>query len=428
MTTRLLTLTRPTISSVGALLMVLALLGTACEEDDVKDTDNDPDTEQPDGDGSDDNNDSTDPGTTVDYVEPSVLSSRLMLPGATAMAGTLQPAVDAGYKIDVADTIFVMKDFHFGDRIQILPDTTGLSALDTVITGVYVQIEGAQEYYDVPGGLNASAWIDETGKPYTTFNFSLDIDLDDLGLGFPFSTEIIIQPHDESGTAMDSFEKTLTVEDPKNESGAGCNDIRRERGPGIISEEVYNTWKWESDIYIRGEEKEIFNAPQWKRDLDILLGGCCNPDDSLTTWPASDPRCFTEADNWVEIENSDAWYVPTFAQLSLFYDGTIHGGGEEHANRFIPDSTNLCKNYIHYEYKVYSNGGGGTHNFSPGATSLTINSDYSGFSKPFQNSQIVYTCHKLTMIVPNGGDGKIARVYNQLGDTDTRGIDWTWFD
>ena len=399
----MLTLTRPTITLIGTLLMVLALLCTACEEDDVDDDQNNPDTEQP-GDGSDNDDNAADPDDNHnDQVDPAILSSRLLLPNATAIAGTLQPAMDSGYKIDVKDTIFVMKDFHIGDRIQILPDTTGLSARDTVITGVYVQIDGAHEYYDVPGGLNASAWIDESGKPYTTFNFSMDIDLDDLGLGFPFSTEIIIQPHDENGTPMDSFEKTLTVEDPKNESGAGCNDIRTSK-PGDF------VWEWEFDIYLTadGDFEENFAAPGMTLWYNNQYGGCCDENGkSFSGFP-----CGSRSPYYRIVEAPEEYYMPLFASLNLLDDGTINGGGAAGENR--PIDINYCTGAVQYEAKATSDGGVGTHNFTPGATSLTINADYSGFSKPFPQSEIIYTCHTLVMTVPNGPSGEIGRVYKRL--------------
>jgi len=361
-------------------------------------------------------------------IDPDILSEHLVLQDANKITGSLPTASDGGIKIDVRDTIYVVKGYPFGNRIQVLPQSDGQGRIMAGdISGMYVQVVGSEIYYDTPGGAEETHWIDEFGDHHTTYTFNLDLDLTDMtDVTYPLSTEVILQPHDEAGTPLDEFERTIVVEDPENIFGVNCNDIRRP----VNAEGSF--WEWEFTIRNSGSgDAEVLSAPGLFYDLGDIAGGCCNDICNCTIWPPY-PGCNDQSATYVEM-HIDPYYMPIYEFLWLWDDGRAQILAQDIQNNFDRSNSNVCTGEVAYLFNDETDDGEGTHDFTPGATTLTLDfPNFSGFARPFRQSEIIYTCNTLIMIQSEGeGGGEIGKVYKLFVPNDLYdpyAFEKLWFD
>ena len=355
----------------------------------------------------------------VSQIDPDIAMEHLVLKDASKISGNLPTAPDGGFMIDASDTIYLVKGYPIGDRIQVLPQTTGNGRIaGSGISGMYVQVVGSEYYYDTPGGAAETHWIDETGDHHTTYTFDLDLDLTDMqDVTYPLSAEVILQPHDDSGIPLDEFDRTIIVEDPEN----SCNDIRR---PPIIT-----MWQWEFSIRINGSGNvEELSAPGLFFDLGDRAGGCCNDICNCTNWPPFN-GCNDQSATYIEME-IDPFYMPAYEFLLLWDDGRAEIYAKDIANNFDRSNSNVCTGEVAYFFNDEEDDVKGTHDFTPGATTLTLDfPNFSGFARPFRQSEIIYTCNTLIMFQSEGeGGGEIGKVYKLFDGDLTFAFEDFWFD
>lgn len=401
--------------SVLGIFTVILMLNLACEENTEMPTDHDPLPP------TDNDSIATDPpDDPTGQIDPDILSEYLMLGDAVKMTGQLTTPADGQLKIDVQDTIYLIKGYPYGDKIQITQAAGQTSRTsETHISGMYVQVVGSQTYYDAPAGSSAmsTVWIDEMGDHHTTYTFNLDFeDFSEVEEAeYPLSTDIIIQPHDEAGTPLDEFERTVTIEDPEN----SCNDIRNPLG---------SFWEWEFSITIDPDGNvEELSAPGLRFDLGDFAKGCCGGVGPTTQWP-SYPGCHDQSPTWVELP-IDPYYVPLFEFLELQKSGWAYVSASDVERNLDRSHTNLCTLEPVYLYNKDIDNGTGTHDFTPGATRLTLDfPNFSSFAKPIKFTEIVYTCHSLVMSANYGEGGSIGKVYKRTSFNDTDRHAFYWYE
>ena len=405
-----------------AILTGTVLVNTACEKDLEIPKENQLQNQNPSGQTPKDtivSNDTTE--TQGNTLDPDIISEHLVFSGnALKITGSLPKAPDGQLKIDVHDTIYLVKGYPYGDRIQILAES-GQTAKAGEVSGAFVSVVGSQIYHDVTAGTNAMStfWIDETGGHHSTYTFNLDINNlpGSEDLDYPLSTDVIIQPHDAAGVPLDEFERTITIEDPEN----SCNDIRFATF-GI-------PWEWEFSIRLDSNaDWEELSAPGLVLDLGDFAQGCCGGITGETTLWLFDPGCHDQADTYLEME-IDPFYTPLFEILRLFDDGSAKIYARDVENNLDLLNTNLCARQAAYLYDDEVDWGEGTHDFTPGATTLELNfSNFNSFAKPRKYNDIIYTCHSLLIFTSFGEGGEIGKVYKLYDNNTAFDFEKLWFD
>lgn len=401
------------------ILLGLLLAISACDKENELTGDSDPPVnENSDEQGQDDTTPQDSMPDTNGQIDPDIIANNLALKDAITVNGDLPAALDGQILIDVKDTIFLVKGYPFGDRIQLLPESGQASRTNRGgISGMYVQVLGSTFYHNVPSEAVETIWVDEFGDHRTTYTFDLDLDLSDLGdISYPFSIEIKLQPYDEAGTPLDEFERVVTIEDP--EDSAKCDDIRRE--PGTSD----NVWVW--DYSIRAYNGQILNviAPGLAAAINSIGGGCCLSDGrSVTT--SEDNLCFEDTTaperTWVELELDD-YSVRTFEVMWFYTNGLFDFGGIYRNKQYDRSITNFCTGIAGYtfdreDYGIFDGG----HDFMPGATSINLDvANWFGPYRMFSSYDLIYTCNTL-LLMNQGGDDEWTFVYRKLksGDNPT---------
>lgn len=390
--------------TIMVLMGISMLITTACTEDSLL---------------SDDPDDPIAPKDSVNQIDPDFAGEHLVLTNATRIAGVLPTASGGQLKIDVKDSIYLIKGHPYGDRIHILHDEF------QQVSGFYVAIKNSTFYFDVEETL-----IEGEAESDTVSTLLLDLDLpEDTQQSYPISIEVIIQPHNDTGLPLDEFERTLVIEDPENSSGKACNSIINESIPINNGAALQSIWVWEFTIRENSSGINLLSAPGLIFDLDNngKVGGCCLF--NATQFPPYF-GCDSTATEWVEME-VDEYYVPLYDVLILEQNKSAYVWSAE-AKQFLDrPNTDLCANTPVPAYISSISGpqGSGTHDFSPGATSLRLTfPNFSGFSKPPVNSQIEYTCHSLILSFGSEGD-QFHKVYKlNRGEHDIFEFRQVWFD
>ncbi len=159
-------------------------------------------TEEPDPQNN--NTGNTEEENPADDFTGDELAGFRALPGADKITGSLPQAPDFQLKINVKDTIVVMKGLY---GVRIVVRHNGVQD----ISGFYVAVENSSFYYDVP--------VEDSQAADSTDVFYIDI-TDDESIEYPFTISVIIQPHNPAGEPLDQFEREVEAIDPG--SGTGC--------------------------------------------------------------------------------------------------------------------------------------------------------------------------------------------------------------
>jgi hypothetical protein len=314
------------------------------------------------------------------------LAGFLALTQADKVTGSLPQAPDFQLKMNVKDTIVVMKGLY-GARIVVRHN--GLQD----VSGFYVAVENSSYYYDVP--------VEDAQASDSTDVFYIDI-TDDAAIDFPFTLAVIIQPHSPDGEPLDQFERKVKAVDPK--SGKGCP---------ITAPYVGNTtdlgqkaWKW-MHTYGIGQDDKVFHieAPGLKQGSPYTTGGCCN-DDGTSSTVADDPHCFekfsdgTPNPKWRSIEVNH--YFTWMYDILWFYDnGTFAQQNSSQQTNYRPSKTDFCSEKPFYDFDEGFYLKTGTHDFTAGTDHLTITYDVTDppvYGKTIRSGTISYDCDGLAFL------------------------------
>ena len=363
------------------LIMSASILFFSCQLD--------PDTDTP----------PKDPPNNGKQLEPDKISEYLVLKDANKIDGTLPTAPDGGILMDVQDTIYTVKGYSLGYRIDFQKATSQL------ITGYYIYVSGSSFYYDVPEDYVDGQFVPNEEED-TSSVLVLDLDLEDEEVDYPFTTEIVIQPHDDAGNPLDEFDRRITIEDPDDPDGGGCNTIAFP----ISNNHIH--WEW--DFTIREYNGEILNvfAPGLATPINSQGAGCCDQQGRSQT-TSSSPSCGpgTTSMTWVQLEVND-YSVRTYELWQIYENGTMLAFGNHVKKQYNRATTNFCDGTVGYTFDNEDLDGHGTHDFTPGSDRINLSwTNWNGGYRPLSGS-LIYTCH--TMIRSWGGDDKFSAVYRRV--------------
>ncbi len=403
-------------TSILLILSLLIIFNSCQDEPEVEPSDNNKVQNEEEKEEEEQNNS----GKTF---SPDELSSFLVFTDSVSKTdGELPSAPDGQIKIDVEDTIFVVKNYPIGKRIHFKHNPS------QKISGFYIYVGGSSFYYDVPETVTDDQYIPE-GDEDTTSVILIDIDPPADETDYPFTTEIVIQPHGESGTPLDEFIKWITVEDPGNNSGGLCNSITDSKSTNDAGKPV-KTWVW--DFTIREYNGEVLNvfAPGLSTVINSQGSGCCSSSGISFTVNGS-PYCFVDTPHmtWVTLDVND-YSVRTYELLTFWDDGEIYQHSNEVKKQYDISITNFCSGTVGYTFdnNYYSNIG--THDFTPGASHINLEFPQWKGSWRTQGGQLIYTCN--TLIMSWGGNDKFTAIYRKKEvDEDLFGFynQWKpWFD
>ena len=322
-------------------------------------------------------------------IDPDEIAEYLMLADASKITGDLPTAPDGQLKINVKDTIYLLKGFPYGERVVIRHN--GLYD----ISGFYVGVENSSFYYDVP--VVAMEAQDSTDVIYINLG-------DTEGLDWKFPFPIIILPHGPDGMSWDKFVRVIKVEDPEEEPGCSITV------PTDYSLDLVH-WEWSYTVNVDAAGNVLhFEGKGVKKVSAYQTGGCCN-DDGTNTTVANDPYCFskysdgTPNPNWRSIDVSH-YFMWAYDILYLYNDGTFRQANTSVQTNYRPSLSDFCNNEAAYDFDINTFVKFGTHDFTPGAKyiNFTYNvTDPPVFGKNIYGGELLYSCHN--MIISFGGEG-----------------------
>lgn len=182
-----------------------------------------------------------DPGYNSD-LNANEIHSSIILQNATIVNGNIPPSSNlADLKLD-KDTIFLVEGFK--NRIRIKYPESGIA---TGSSHFYIQVEGANTYYDVQP--------EEEESNDTIGVFYMEFDPGDFEP--PFSFNIKLAPHDGSGLPIEEIEVPVAIE---KKGGSSCS-------PSYPNP----NWDW---IYTYSDGN-FFPAPGHGWLTEGKVNGCC---------------------------------------------------------------------------------------------------------------------------------------------------------
>ena len=384
--------------SVNTYLLV-AIVGcfialSTCTEDEGSDPDPKGNLNGNPNDSTNTNNDN-DPNTAIDA---NAISDNLILKDFTAINGSIPASSNlADLKLD-KDAIFLVEGIKNRIRILYPPNfATGSSS-------VYIQVAGADQYFDVP--------LEEEESSDTVGVFYLEFDPDDWEP--PFSFNIKIAPHDDSGTPIDESEKEVVVE---KKGDFSCSPS---------SPEPHWDWIWTT---IDGN---INSAPGHGRVTEGAVNGCCLEGYTVDCIANGLPES-----EWISLD-----YVSTYRieYEVLHFTTDLQGGLMEITQNIDPSESDFCNGepgYV-YSFRDHLFWGDYTYNPSNGQVQLSnlesrsqeiyldaIDLTVTEYDKYFISPDFLYeiiSCHFLMETSSVEGQSRIRLFERRKGEGDT------WYD
>lgn len=349
------------------------------------------------------NEDQPDPGDPVipsQQIEPDRASDLLVLPNANRITGTMPSAPNGQIKMEIQDTIFSVKGYALGNRIQFLKDHASQD-----ISGYYVGVKGASLYYDVPEEYIDGQYIPEE-EADTSSVLIIDLDPGSEDLPYPFTVEITIQPHTPTGDPLDQFDRVITVEDPSDKSV--CNTIAAQPSNNRIH------WIW--DYTIREYNGQILNvlAPDIATTVNSVAAGCCAPQTGKSYTTSSSPSCVPNVNTphmqWREFQIAD-FSVRPYELWQIYNDGTIYVWSVLLQSIYNRSESDFCGPFIAFDNSEEDIYGEGTHDFVPGGDQISF--DWTRWDGGYRarSGTVIYTCN--TLIRCWGVDDKFSAVYKK---------------
>ncbi len=344
------------------IVLLAALLFSACSEPEIAPDDEDDDDEP----------------LVITPAEADELLERLLFTGSTRVTGPL-PSVSntAVVKNNVKDTIYAMPGVQL--PIRLYHSQTGK------IKGWYIGVTNSSFYYDVP--------VEETEAGDSITIIFPEVPESDEAYSMPLK----IIPYDESNQPVDIVEREFTVELPDD----GCGLLVK---PGNNFEWIWN-YTYSADP---NNKRTFFNFPQRVFATESNPTGCCN---SQAACPAyvCDPN--TLQCNWVY--NSEVTMKTIYSIdaefLTLYDDGTFFRYTDEHKQNFDPIQTDWCGRIPAYTITDQIVQYEGTHNYVPGRPSMSLTTTSKecdppdpfglcGLSTSLLSGEVKVNCHLLVII------------------------------
>ncbi|MEM7375032.1 MAG: hypothetical protein AAF587_40940 [Bacteroidota bacterium] len=333
-------------------------------------------------------------------IDPDLASSMLVFPHSTQIDGQLPPAPDGQIKMEVRDTIFSVKGYPLGNRIQLLKEHHSQD-----ISGYYVAVKGASFYFDVPEEFLDGQYIaEEESDTSSVLILDLDPGLEDVN--YPLTVEITIQPHTPTGDPLDQFDRVITVEDPADKSV--CNTIAAQPSNNRIH------WIW--DYTIREYNGQILNvlAPDIATTVNSIAAGCCAPLTGKSYTVSSSPSCVPNVNTphmqWKEYHIAD-FSVRPYELWQIYNDGTVSVWSVLLQSIYNRSRSDFCGPFIAFDPSEEDIYGEGTHDFVSGGEQFNFDwSRWDGGYRP-RGGTVIYTCH--TMIRCWGVEEKFSAVYKK---------------
>lgn len=362
--------------------------------------------------GPDDPKDPQNPSPTV-TLEPDEAAEFLGMSNSLKIQASLPSASDAGIKVNIQDSAFTVKGIPLA-----APRFNFKHEPDINITGFYVALKHSTFYFDVPiyeGPANSGPLGGDTLSV-------LVIDFQPEDVVFPYSIEVIIQPHGDDGLPLDEFERVITVEEPVGANLPGdpaktCSILAPDPCPGQQPKNCgLPNWEW--DFTYQEYNGFIFApgifayAPVW-----IATGCCTNDGISLST--VNNPQCRPGSTNaeYKELPVTGTSTMRAFEILGLYDDGSFYRRYETSVQNIDLNKTDFCTEEIGYIHISHPRLGGGTHDFTEGLNSLvmTNNDDYTQGQVAFvhRGGDLIYTCH--TLMFTEGLETKSSHIYRRYG-------------
>ena len=356
-----------------------------------------------------------DPDEKKIELEADEAAEYLTLNNATKVSGQLSDAPDGQLTINVKDTIYSIKGYSDAAPIMMVRHTTAQE-----ISGFFVGVSGASFYYQLPlyEGPNGPAPTEADSVAIFIIDFQPP-----ESVVFPYTIEIVIQPHGPDELPIDEFVRKITVEDPEDEDHkqGTCGIMTQNPCPGQKANSCSNPhadkyWAWEStkqedDGYIYTSGVYRF-SPVWEAH------GCCTPDGHSIS-AASEPRCRPGVNNWEFkiLDVGGTGHMRSGEVLAIFDDGTFFRSLKTNVQNFDSQNSDFCSEEKIYINLLHQRQTGGTHNYSPGDKQIQLTDDPNQSQPgmiPFvhRGGDLVHTCH--SMMIREGLETRSIHIYRRL--------------
>lgn len=315
--------------------------------------------------------DSTDTGIdkepdVIVKIDPNDVSKDLIFQNATSQKGIIPASSGlADLKID-KDTLFFVEGFKNRIRIR-YPPNSGFAAggLST-----YVQVEGAEEYFDIK--------FDEEESSDTVGVFYMEFDTDDWEP--PFSFKLKIAPHDDTGTPIDTISTPVEFE----KRGDLCS-------PWSTGEE----WDWLYTII----DGEIETAPGFGRTTETHVTGCCLVDVQASV------DCIANGipeSEWKKVTGISAYSIE-YEILSFSSNGNMVGTLQEFIQNLNPSpgKTNFCNGSLGYITHTTDHAFWGNYTYDPSNGRIQFPNLESRAQEVYLGDLGTYTVYDKYFINPN---------------------------
>jgi hypothetical protein len=311
----------------------------------------------------------------------------LLFSNGSKISGAV-PAVTntSAIRTNVKDTLYLMEGAKIPIRFS-HPE-------GQPVAGIFIAVNDGTFYYDVP--------VEHEEESDTVSIIFIDIDPDELELPYDAPAEII--PYDANDQPLDIVERIITVEEP---SGPGC-DITVDR-PGTLTDSTglwAPEWYWHHTVvYNSAGEATFINAPGYAHITLTAYEGCCDHDDNK--------NCNILSTTLNATVNAKISYTIMSETFAFFTNGTFARQTHERKQNFDAENTQWCPEipaYLNDDQVVTYQG---THDYTPGATSISYltkysNCDLCGYGSP--GGALAFSCHLL--VITRGSEGsKQVRVY-----------------
>ena len=277
-------------------------------------------------------NPSPNPSPTVDAND---ISDKLILDNAVKISGQIPASSNlANFQIDKADTIFLLEGFK--NRIRIRNQS-----LIGVSWAVFLQVEGADDYYDIKPVEAESA--DSLGV------FYLDIDTDKLSL--PSTFKINIAPHDGNERIICELPRPVKVE---------------KRGERVCS--PWNPgehWIW---LFTSVGDQAYFSAPGKPVGIVASINGCCMEGNTVDCIANQIPE-----EDWISMDYA-VYEMGNLEYMTLKPDGTMTGELIEQTQNINPLESDFCGNGPAYNRRTKYNKYNGKYSYNQATGKVTFTS------------------------------------------------------
>jgi hypothetical protein len=345
--------------------------------------------------------DESEPGAP-DSIKPTDSEPRdyLQFDNATKHTGDYPTAADGTLKINIRDTMYVIDNHPYRARISVLHE----ASVD--ISGFYVWVTGTteQSYYDVPAV--AAEGKDTVDVVYIGFDPKEEVVL-------PYSVKIIIQPHAADGTALDEFERTISVE----EADQSACTITAGR----------NRWQWlYTEMYNYQGELYQVTAPWFQATLlgesGYYYAKCCIEDPDFGTieaYPGEPTRegiCQFGNPLYKRVFIDGTYYLKAYDELFLFEEGEFWHYSASLTSNFIPQKSRICDLFAYYELDYTAFEKIGHHDYEPGDSQVKLTTDtaFPPFGPIPPSGDFINSCHLL--IFTTGSEETYKIVYQKQPD------------